>query len=65
MTDIYKARGVAKISGVGGPISNRDLSCIVSTNVEKSLFLHRVDNVEHNIKQSVYTGMEVIFLISP
>ena len=26
------------------------------------MFLHRVNNVQHNIKQDIYTGMEVISL---
>ena len=26
------------------------------------MFLHRVNNVEHNVKQNIYTGMEVISL---
>ena len=34
--------------------------------VEESLtFLHRVNNVEHNIQQNIYTGMEMISLIPP
>ena len=51
--------------GEGGADSNQDLFCIVSTNVvEKSLmFLHHVNNIEDNIKQNIYTGMEVISLI--
>ena len=24
------------------------------------MFLHRINNIEHNIKQNFYTGMEVI-----
>ena len=27
------------------------------------MFLHCVNNIEHNIKQNIYTGMEVISLI--
>ena len=26
------------------------------------MFLHRVNNIEHNVKQNIYTGMEVISL---
>ena len=53
--------------GGGGAGSNRDLFCIVNTNmVKKSLmFLHCVNNIENNIKQNIYTGMEVISLIAP
>ena len=40
---------------------------IVCTNmVYKTLvFLHRINNTEHNIKQNIYPGMEVICLIRP
>ena len=27
--------------------------------------LHLVNNIEHNIKQNIYTGMEVISLMPP
>ena len=41
--------------------------CIVSANVVQKglMFLHRVNNIEHNIKQNIYTGMERTFLIPP
>ena len=26
------------------------------------MFLHRVNNIEHNIKQNIYTGVKLIFL---
>ena len=26
------------------------------------MFLHRVNNIEHNVKQNIYTDMEVISL---
>ena len=29
------------------------------------MFLHCVDNIENDIKQNIYTGMEVISLIAP
>ena len=29
------------------------------------MFLHHVNNIEHNIKQNIYTGLEVISLIPP
>ena len=29
------------------------------------MFVHRDTNVEHNIKQNIYTGMEVISLMLP
>ena len=29
------------------------------------MFLHRVDNIEHNMKQNKYTGMAVISFIPP
>ena len=29
------------------------------------MFLHRVDNVENNIKQNIYTSMDLISLIPP
>ena len=35
------------------------------TNVsaKRLMFLHQVNNIEHNIKQNIYTGVEVISLI--
>ena len=41
--------------------------CIVSTKVvQKSLMLlHHVNNIEHNLKQNIYTCMEVISLTLP
>ena len=60
-------RGVATniVLGGRGAGSNWDLFCIVSTNMvsKRLMFLHCVNNIEHDIKQSVYTGMEVISLI--
>ena len=63
-------RGVAANNGLGGwgggrASSNRDLFSVVSTNVVKKslMFLHRVNNIEHDIKQNIYTGMEFISLI--
>ena len=51
-------RGVVTNSGLGGPGTNRDLFCIVSTNVvKKSLMFFRPVN------NNVYTGMEVISLV--
>ena len=49
------------------PGLNWDLFCIVSTNVvqKRLMFLHRVNNIEHNINQNIYTGMMVISLIPP
>ena len=32
---------------------------------ELSVFFHRVNSIEDNIKQNTYTGMEVISLIFP
>ena len=32
---------------------------------KSGLFLHRVNNIEHNIKQNIYTGMAVISHIPP
>ena len=32
---------------------------------KSGLFLHRVNNIEHNIKQNIYTGMVVISHIPP
>ena len=29
------------------------------------MFLHRVNNIEHNIKPNIYTGMEEISVIPP
>ena len=29
------------------------------------MFLHRASNVEHHIKQNIYTGIEAISLIPP
>ena len=56
-------RGVATNNGR----SNLDLFCIVSINVvlKSLMFLHCVNNIEHNIKQNIYAGMEVISLIPP
>ena len=53
--------------GGGGIVSNQDLFCIVTTNVvSKSLmFFHLVYNIEHNIKQNIYTEMALIYLIPP
>ena len=60
-------RGVAANDGLGGAgaSSNRDLFSVVSTNVVKKslMFLHRVNNIEHDINQNIYTGMEFISLI--
>ena len=52
---------------IGGPGSNRDLFCIGSKNViyKSLMFLRRVNNIEHDIKQNIYAGMEVISLILP
>ena len=52
---------------IGGPGSNWDLFCIGSKNViyKSLMFLRRVNNIGHNIKQNVYNGMEVISLILP
>ena len=63
--NIANVRGEATNSGLGGPGSNQDIFCILSKNVvQKTLmFLHSVNNIEHNIKQNIYTGMEVISLI--
>ena len=54
-------------NGLKGAGSNRDLLCIAYTNmVEKSIMLlHLVNNIENNIKQHIYTDMEVISLIAP
>ena len=50
------------MSQLGGPGWNWDIFYIVSTNlVWKSLiFLHPVNNIEHNIKQNIYiyTGID-------
>ena len=56
--------------GGKGASSNQELFCIVSTNeIQKSLmFLHLANNIEHNIKQNIYTAilpLEVTFLIPP
>ena len=57
-------RGVATNSGLGGGASsNRDLFCIVST--KSLMFLHHVNNIEHNLKRNIHTGIEVISLIPP
>ena len=60
-----RVRGVAKNSGLGETGSNRNLFCIVSTSVvlKSLIFLYRVNSIEHNIKQNIYTDMEVISLI--
>ena len=63
-------KGVAANSGLReevGAGSYRDLFCIVSRNVlQKSImFPHHVNNIEHNIKQIIYTGMELISFIAP
>ena len=61
-------RGVAANNGLGGGASsNRDLFSVVSTNVVKKslMFLHRVNNIEHDTKQNIYTGMEFISLLIP
>ena len=34
--------------------------------MQKSLmFLHHANNIEHNLKQNIYTGMEVISFLPP
>ena len=67
-------RSVATNNGLGrgrgrgtGAGSNQDLFRIVSTNVvyKRLMFLDRVNNIEHDIKQNIYTGIEVISLIPP
>ena len=57
-------RGRGRGMGAG---SNQDLLHIVSTNVvyKSLMFLDRVNNIEHDIKQNIYTGIEVISLIPP
>ena len=59
--------GIGERGWGAGASSNRDLFCIISTNVvlKSLMFLHRVNNIEHNIKQNICTGMQVIFLIPP
>ena len=61
-------KGVATNSGLWGPGSNRNFFlAFVSTNVvqKRLMFLHPVNSTEHNIKQNVYTSMEVISVIPP
>ena len=36
------------------------LHCV--NNIEHNIKLHHVNNIEHNIKQNIYIGKEVIFL---
>ena len=59
-------RGVATNNGLegekGGAGSNRHLFCTVSTSVVQR---NSVNNIEDDIKQSIYTGMEVISFIPP
>ena len=65
---ILQDRGVATNNGLGGGgDSNWDHFCIVSMNVIQMglMFLRPVNNIEHNIKQNVYTSMKVIPLIPP
>ena len=54
-------QGVATNNGLWGPGSS---SCIISTKVvyKSLMFLHRVNNIEHNIKQNIYNGIEVTLL---
>ena len=49
------------------PGLNWDLFCIVSTNVvqKRLMFLHRVNNIKHNINQNINAEIVVISLISP
>ena len=53
--------------GEGGGMLKSELFCIIGTDlVQKSLmFLHRVNNIENNIKQNIYADMKVISLIAP
>ena len=53
--------------GGGGAGSKWDLFYIISTNVvqKRLMFLHRVNSIENNIKQNIYTDLEVISLIAP
>ena len=62
--------GVATNSGLGGgdgQVQIETFFCIGRTNVvQKSLMLlYCVNNIKHNIKQDIYTGMEVISPIPP
>ena len=65
---IWHNRGVAtnngqgRWGGGGGRTFKLGPFCIISTNVvQKSLMsLHHLNNIEHNIKQNIYTGIEVI-----
>ena len=59
-------QGVAINGGLEGPVQIGTFFCIVSTKRFKIvMFLHHVNNIEHNLKQNIYTGMEVISLIPP
>ena len=60
-------RGVATNNGLGrarfksGPFLYREYKRVIKV----SMFLHRVNNIEHDIKQNIYTDIEVISSIPP
>ena len=58
--------GVATNSGLGGSRfkSGPFLYCKYERAIKESN-LHRFNSTEHNIKQNIYTGMEVISLMPP
>ena len=64
---MIRSKGLATNSRLGDQLQIGTFFCIVSANVVKKslMFLHRVNNIEHNIKQNVYTGMKVISLRLP
>ena len=41
------------------------LYCKYERGIKNLIFLHRVNNTEHNIKQNNYTGLKVISVIPP
>ena len=54
-------RGLDGVMFNSGPF----LYCKYERGIKNLIFLHRVNNTEHNIKQNNYTGLKVISLIPP
>ena len=54
-------RGLGGVRFNSGPF----LYCKYERGIKSLIFLHRVNNTEHNIKQNNYTGLKVISVIPP
>ena len=67
MKKIKHFRGVSRNSGLGGARfkSGPFLYHSDEGDIKSLMFLYHVINIEHNLKQNIYTGMEVISLLPP